>query len=80
MATERRPFGTLDAIWLAFHTLANKDTNYQRRHFVSLLLLRRVRGHRPSRGPGPPAMGAARVRHLPSRLHGRRDRATIRLS
>ena len=66
-------FGTSDALCLAFHQPSIAQT-------ISLrFFLRRVRGHPPRRGPGPPVMGLARAGRLPSRLHGRRDRATMGL-
>ena len=34
------------------------------------LFLRRVCGHPPRQGPGPPVMGVARAGRLPSRLPG----------
>ena len=44
------------------------------------LLLRQAYGHPPRRRPGSPVMGVVRPGRFPSRLHGRQDRATIRLS
>ena len=57
-------FGTLDALCLAFHQPSMAQTIFL------CLFLRRVRGHPPRRGPGPPVMGVARTGRLPSRLHG----------
>ena len=62
--------GALDALCLFFHQPSMAQTIFL------CLFLRRVCGHPPRRGPGPPAMGVA---SLPSRLPGRRDRAIIRL-
>ena len=67
-------FGTLDALCLYFHQPSMAQT------FFLCLFLRRVCGHPPRRGPGPPVMGLARAGRLPSRLPGRRDRAIIRLT
>ena len=66
-------FGTLDALCLAFHQPSTAQTIFL------CLFLRRVCGHPPRRGPGPPAMGVAEAGRLPSRLPSRRDRAIIRL-
>ena len=66
-------FGALDALCLAFHQPSMAQTFFLR------LFLRRVRDYPPRRGPGPPVMGVARAGRPPSRLHGRRDRAIIRL-
>ena len=77
MAMESRPFGTLDAMWLAFQALSNnKPPAINGDIFLPCLLLRRACGH-PPRGPGKPVMGAARAGRFPSRLHGRQDRAII---
>ena len=80
MATEPRPLGTLDAMWLAFQALANNKApaiNGEKRN--NFLLRRRACGHPPRRGPVPLEMGVARAGRLPSSLHGRRVRAIIRL-
>ena len=63
-----------------FETLANNKTPAinGEKHF-SLTAFRRVRGHLPRRGPGPPVVVTARAGRLPSRLHGRRDRTMLRL-
>ena len=66
-------FGTVDALCLFFHQPSMAQTNFFR------LFLRRVCGHPPRRGPGPPVMGVARAGRLPSRLPDRRDRTNIRL-
>ena len=80
VAVEPTPFGALGALWLAFQILAANKTPAINGDFFLCLLLRRVRDH-PSRwGPVPRVLGAARVGRLPSRLHGRQDRAIIRLS
>ena len=80
LATVSRPFSTLDAMWLALETLANNKTPAINGEKTFLcLLLRRVCGHPPRRGPGPPVMVAARAGRFPSRLFGRRGRAIIRL-
>ena len=65
MTTEPRPFGILDAMWLAFQALFH------------CLFRRRACGHPPRRSPDPPLMGVVRAGCLPSRLHGRPDRAII---
>ena len=44
------------------------------------LFVRRERSHPPRRGPGPLVMGVARAECRFRRLHGRQDRAIIRLS
>ena len=78
---ETRSFGTLFAMWWAFQTLANNKTPDINSDFVFLcLLVRWVHGHPSGRDPAPPVVGAGNVGHLPSRLHGRRDRAIILLS
>ena len=78
MATEPRPFSTLDAIWLAFQALANNKTPaINSENSFSCLLRRRACGHPPRRGPDPPVMGVVRAGRLSSRLHGRRNRAII---
>ena len=66
-------FGTLDALYLSFNQPLLAQT------ICFCLFLRRVCGHPPRRGPGPPAMGVAEAGRLPSRLPSRRDRAIIRL-
>ena len=48
------------------------------KHIFNYLLLRTVRSISPRRGPGLPVIFAARAGRLPSRLHGRWDRAIIR--
>ena len=51
-AKEPRPFGTLDAMWLAFQPLVNDKTQAINGDFLSIgLLLRRVYGHPPRRAP-----------------------------
>ena len=78
LATEPRPFGTLDAMWSAFQVLVdNRTPAINGDFFFPCLLRRRACGHPPRRGPDPLAMGAARAGRLPSRLHGRRVRAII---
>ena len=79
-----KPFVTVDAMNLAFGTfgalrLTIGQPSMAQTIFLCLCL-RRVCGHPPGRGPGPPGMGVAMAGRLPSRLHGRRDRAIIRLS
>ena len=64
-------FGTLDALCLAFHQPSMAQT------ILRCLFLHRERGHPPRQGRGPPVMGVARAGRLPSRLHGRRDRAIV---
>ena len=54
-------------------------TSLQWRRPFFVACFRRVRDHPPRRGPGPPVMGVARAGRPPSHLHGRRDRAIIRL-
>ena len=72
-------FGILDAMWLAFQSFANNKTPaFNGANHFSLLAFRAC-GHPPRRGPNPPVMGGTRAGRLPSRLHGRRDRAIIRL-
>ena len=85
-ATEMRAFGTLDAMWLAFQTLANNKTQAINGEICFIcLLLSRVRGRPSPRPPGPLAIGVARVRRLPRvgrlprRMCGRRDHAIVRL-
>ena len=80
MTTHPKPYASLDAMWKAFSDLAhNKTPAVIGVFFFLCLLLRQERGHPPRRGPDPPVMGAARAECRPSRLHGRRDRAIIRL-
>ena len=76
MASETRPFGTLDAMWLALQALESNKTPAINGENLVPCLCRRESGHPPRRGPDPPVMGVARC--LLRRLHGRRDRAIIR--
>ena len=78
-ATDPRPYASLDALWRTFRGLAHKKTLAVKK-YISLPFLRRERGHRPRRGPGPPTMGAARAKCHPSRFRGRLDRTIIQLS
>ena len=81
MATEPRPFGTLDAMWFAFQSLANNKTpSINGDLFCSLPAS--SSGARSSAPPGarPALKGAARAGRLINRLHGGRDCAIIRLS
>ena len=81
MATDPKPYASLDKMWKAFGNLANNKTPAVNcDNFFLCLFLRRERGHPPRRGPGPPVMGAARAECRLIRLHGRRDRALIGLS
>ena len=80
MATDPKPYASLDAMWKALSDLAYKMTPAVNgeNNFICLFL-RRERGHPRRRGPGPPVMGAARAAWRPSRLHGKRDRSILRL-
>lgn len=81
MATEPQPFGTLDAMWFAFQSLANNKTpSINGDLFCSLPAS--SSGARSSAPPGarPALKGAARAGRLINRLHGGRDCAIIRLS
>ena len=81
MVTDPKPYASLDKMWKAFGDLVNNKTPAVNSDFFFLcLFLRRERGHSPRRGPGPPAMAAARAECRHRRLHSRRDRALIRLS
>ena len=82
MARDPKPYASLDKMWKVFGDLANNKTPAVNVFvFVFLcLFLRRERGHPPRRGSAPPVMGAARAECRLRRLHGRRDRAIIRLS
>ena len=78
MATEPRPFGTLDAMWSAFQVLTNKTPAINGKKCFSLPTSSSgVRSSAPS-GPDPLVMGVARVGRLPSRLQTRRVRTIIR--
>ena len=80
LVTASRPFGTSDAMRLAFEALANNETpGTNGEKYFLCLLLRRVCGNPPRQGPGRPVMVAARAGRFPSRLLRRRDRAIIRL-
>ena len=80
MATGPKPYASLDKMWKTFNELAHNKTPAVNGDFIFLCpFLCRERGHPPRRGPGPPVMGAARAEYRPRRLHGRRDRAIIRL-
>ena len=70
LATEPRPFGTLDDMWLAFQfrAILRHQPSTVKNIFLCLLL-RRACGHPPRGGPGPPVMGAATAGRLSNRLH-----------
>ena len=81
MATDPKPYAYLDKMWKAFGDLANNKTPAVKGDNSFLcLFIRWERGHPPRRGPGPLVMGAARAECRLRRLHGRWDRATLRLS
>ena len=81
MATDPKPYASLDAMWKAFNDLAYKKTPAVNRDiFFVCLFLRRERCHPRRRGPGPPVMGAVRAECRPSCFYGRRDRVIISLS
>ena len=81
MATGPKPYASLDKMWKAFGDLSNiRLLPSTATIFFLCLFLRRVCGHPPRRGPGPPVMGAARAECRLRRLHGRWGRAIIRLS
>ena len=74
MDTDPKLYASLDKGWKAFGDLANNKTPaVNGEKHVLCLFLRRELGHPPRRGPGPPAMGAARAECRPRRLHGRRE-------
>ena len=80
MATDPKPYASLDAMWKALSDLAYKMTPAVNgeNNFICLFL-RRERGHPRRRGPGPPVMGAVRAECRPSCFYGRRDRVIIQL-
>ena len=73
MATDPKPYASLDKMWKAFGDLSkdNKTAAVNGDFFFPCLLLRRECGHPPRRGPGPPVMGASRAECRVRRLHGR---------
>ena len=80
MATDPKPYASLDAMWNALSDLAHNKTPSVNGDFVFLcLFLRREHGHPPRRDLGLLVMGAARAECRPRRLHGKRDRAIIPL-
>ena len=81
MATDPKPYVSLDKMWKALDDLANNKTPAVNGGiFFLCLFLRQERGHPPRRGPGPPVMGASRAECRLRRRHGKRDRAIIWLS
>ena len=81
MATDPKPYATLDKMWNAFGDVSNNKTHaVNGDNFFLCMFLRRECGHLPRRGPGPPVMGTARAECHLRRPHGRRDRVIIRLA
>ena len=72
MATDPKPYTSLDKMWKAFGDLPkNKTPVVNGETIFPCLFLRRECGHPPRRGPGPPVMGAARAEGRLRRLHGK---------
>ena len=62
MATDPKPYTSLDKMWKAFSDLSiNKTPAVNGEKKNPCLFLRRECGHPPRRGPGRPVMGAARA-------------------
>ena len=80
MATDPKPYASLDKMWKALGDLSNNKTPaVHGEQTKKSLFLRRECGHPPRPGPGPLVIGAARAECRLRRLHGGRDRAIIRL-
>ena len=81
MATDPKPHASLDKMWKAFTDLAhNKTPAINGEKYIYLPVSSSGARSSVSSGPRPAGhVGAARAECRPRRLHGRRDRAIIRL-